>query len=168
MSVPAPISDAALQALIIAQVGDEAGVLAANIPTLWTRWAGKLSVHPDLRDLYVRRDCIRLVLPAMRKKADIAQAGGGSVRTSAWFDHLLSMLAEIQAEIVRIERRAAASRPGVVTPITTVTGSVPLDSPNAPAPDPYVDANAPIYRGDPYQSPGEPPASPSSGIDFME
>ncbi len=141
----APITDAEQQALIIAQIGDEQSVLATNIPQLWQQWSGKALVHPELQVLYVTRDCIRLVLPNYRNKA-------------------VTMLTSIQAEIVRVEAKARSTRGGAIAQLTTVTGSVPPDSPNAPAPSPYIDANDPMYRGDPYVSSNPPFGGPSTDI----
>lgn len=159
MSSPVPVSVAEQQALIIDMVGDENDLLATRIAAIWAKWAGKANIHPDLVYLYVRRDCIRIMLAKNRKKADFSQASGVTMKTGSWFDHLVSMLTETTTEIVRIERRAAASRPGVVTQLATTTGSVPPDSPNAPQPSDLLDANNPGYAGSPYQD-----TAPQGGI----
>jgi hypothetical protein len=62
---------------------------------------------------------------------------------------LVQMRQETLDEIKRLERRSMATRYATAT-ITATTPEVPPCSPNAPVPPPYVDANAPWYRGDPY------------------
>ena len=145
------LSDAEEIAMVIAMVGDEQNILLQNVPLLWDLYASKAQIYPDLRLLYVRRDAINLVLPTARKKANFAQAGGAQVSASVWFDHLLLMQKTAQAEIVRLEAKAARSRSaGAAGTISTVTGSVPPGSPNWVPPPPYVDANSSLYKGDPY------------------
>lgn len=106
----------AAQTLIIAQVGDEvtttypSGVLATNIAAIWTSYDG---LSTDLQKLYTKRDCIDLVLGAVRGQVDFEIANDHSRKQSQKYAALIAMRQVCQQDIDRVANGAAFS----VTPV---------------------------------------------------
>lgn len=154
------ISVARQENIIILQVTDEdaeQAYLGTYINLLWQQWAHMNAVHPDLAALYVKRECIKLLQPSVRRKVDLAEQQGTSLKLQQQYANLRDMLSETQTEIERIEKKARGTRPGASGQLKTTTGSIPPGSPNFTPPPPYVDANAQLYRGDAYiQSADDP------------
>lgn len=142
------MSDEQIQALIVAQVGDEVtaawpdGILAGNVATIWDGYADTGS--PDLQKLYTKRDCIDLVLGAVRGQVDFTIDNDHSRKQSQKRVALMEMRQACMDDVDRILATMGAG--GAIGPITKTAPVMP----GAGQPDP----NARRYRGDPLCPPG--------------
>jgi hypothetical protein len=109
------------QQMIIAQLGDPDGVLAAQVDAFWQAYSGVPGRSNFLVFLYTKRDAIQILM--------------GSVRTR---------LADTNAEIARQEKIARASGGALSGVLTTTAPEAP---PNVLGPD----RNDSRYLGNPYR-----------------
>jgi hypothetical protein len=140
------ISDQNLKDLIVATVGDLNGVVAANINTLWDKYARFGPVYPQLQALYAERDALRLLQGQVWQQVDKTV---GPLRENLAERHraLSDRLKEMEAAILLAQRQAAAATGGAVA------GQIATVEPVAP---PFVgtpDATDPRYSGSPYVPP---------------
>lgn len=142
-----PATASQIQAFIVLEVGDEAGVLADNLAAVWDSFADKAGAGPRLQELYAKRRCIDLVLGALRSQVDFTTDGQDlSFKAHQRIDTLNTMRKDVQTEIARVEQFAIAAGGPAVGQITTVA---PI-TPPLPQPGPYLDANDQRYSGSPY------------------
>jgi hypothetical protein len=132
------LTAAAYKALILAEVQDPDGVLAAQLDTCW-------DLYPDLpvgRTRYLRTliKGIDVLLGSVRAQADFAIQGDLSVKLGQLTDHLAAKRAAAESDLAAELRGLTGRAPAM----GTLTAVVPVASP-AGAPD----ANAPVYRGSP-------------------
>lgn len=133
------LTDIQQQSLIIAQLGDYDGILAQNMAIVWEQHASRTT---QLRTLYVKRDCIDLLLASVRELVDFTGPNGVTLRSSQKADILNQMRKDCLADIERQERRIVRGTAGASGMIKTVA-PVTADSP--------PDSNNPRYRGTPYK-----------------
>lgn len=136
------ITDEQRQALIIAQVGEEGTILADNIDVLWDMYEYFSDTDPMLRDLVVKRECIKLVLGKLRNSVNILIVGDSSVASHQRIETLLEMLKETKDEIKGFSNSSAVASISVGL-LTTV-------APESPPYSPSPDANHKSYSGNPY------------------
>ena len=137
MAIPANI----LQILEF-QLGDQdVQTLQAPLLVFWNNRADKSLIDPDLRSQYTLRDGIDLLLAQTWTEVDTAE---GDAREAAHqkVTNLNLLRTNCDAEIVRIEARAAANR-------GPVTGSILHTTPRGDCHRP--DPSDPRYRGDPVR-----------------
>jgi hypothetical protein len=138
------------KALIIAAVGDvntvvyPTGILAENIDSIWDAYEYVEVTNTELHDLLVKRDCILLVIGAVRNYVDNRIAGDSEVKSHQVIDTLMSMLQDVKDAIKTTNNSIGAM---AATLITTVA---PESRPTWWA---GPDANNPRYGGDPYRRP---------------
>lgn len=158
------LTDVQAQILLVNQVGDvdpatgdpvrptaqgKTGIVMENLPALWEKYSGKAGISTDLRDLYVRRDAIDLVIGVLEIQVDMVQDNYQLVL------HLNQRVATrqkqrdvLQTEIERVEKKLQGSfgiRYGDITrkvPIPPPPLTQPADSENY-----RPDADAPVYTG---------------------
>ena len=110
-----PLTTEQTQELILLRVGDVTvegnptrdgtGVAKQQIALLWEYHAGAATAK--LRELYVERDALRLVIAVLTQFYDTTSAGGpvggtGNVeKRSQWVEHRLKQLALVEAQIAR-------------------------------------------------------------------
>ena len=141
------VTDAQRKALIIAEIGDVAttlyptGVITENIDTLWDLWAFTAQNDPYLRDLYVKRESIELVLGALRGSVDVRISGDSDVKSSQLVKTLMDMLDQTKKDLTKFSGSATGMAAGLIT-------TVAPDS--APSNWGGLDANFKGYGGDPY------------------
>lgn len=145
MSLVPPLQQ---QQQIIREIGDPNGTITPIIATLWSLAANRGQVDPRLVALYAKRAALDIRSAEEQPSTDVVLGQDIADRQSARFDHILSMRAACQAEIVRIEGIARGSRPPAVG---TLTASEPQPPTDLSSPDP----NDPRYRGSAY-TPLEP------------
>lgn len=127
------------------QPGDpDDGVLAINIRFLWTKYAAKDRIAPGLRELYVKRACVRMVLAvlAQRRFDAVDVLAGLNAKTGQVWDHYQEMHKCAKEEIVAILKATAGSEFGV-TPLTTAAPTVSNTG--------CLDPNHPYYGGSPLR-----------------
>jgi hypothetical protein len=135
------LTDEQYQQMIIAEVGDDAQhTLESAVPLYWDRRSGIADL--ELRYLIVKRDAIVLMLGRLRGSVDLT-SGGDSAKMSQAFDHLLSMLAEVDDQIAQASGSAGAA---------AAAGELTQTAPIMPPFGSLVDANSAAYRGSPYQA----------------
>jgi hypothetical protein len=145
-----------IQEQIILEVGDvdpasgdpparpEDGVLARRMDVLWRRFAAKGPLAPGLRELYVKRACVRLVLGILaQRRFDAADTIEGlSLKANQIYEHYLEMQRTVQAEIEATEGQFATGRRAYRG--GTIARTAPVSPPRPP------DANRARYGGSPY------------------
>jgi len=142
-------SSADIQALIILEVGDEitvawpTGVLAANIALMWASYTDKAQISARLQELYTKRRAIDAVLGIVRGQVTYNIANDHSRSQSDKAKTLLSMRADVQSELERVERNTRSNRAGVAGLITTTAPLTPTYPP---------DVNDAAYQGSPYRA----------------
>lgn len=143
-----PITATSEQQLLVLEVGDTpTGLLATYAGTVWAAYTDKAQIAPRLQRAYTKRTLIDIALGAARYDVDFADAMNVSIRSSQRVTALVAMRVVADAEIVRIEAKAKASRGMTTTPITQVA---PELSPTVGTYPTTIDANSPYYQGDPY------------------
>jgi hypothetical protein len=166
------VNDAQVQALVISKVGDidpttlapttsGTGLLAVNVPVLWSYYLDKAVIAPRLQALYTERDAIKLVLARLRMLVDFNTGQALAMKQSQKTAALQAMLTETEGEISTLERQTSAShRAGGATGALTRTTPIPppISAPETPyeAPSPYLDPSDPRYSGSPYFPQREP------------
>lgn len=132
------MTDAELQALIIAQVGDDAaGTLATQVPVLWALYADQPTA---LRMLLCRRDAISIMLARVRTQVSFRALDGAAVNLSDLAKHLQAMYDQVEGQIAEAQRTGAAPLVAERTATAPITPTLPPD------------ANDPRYRGSPYRN----------------
>jgi hypothetical protein len=147
------VTDADIQNIIILEVGDTVNnVLANNIAMFWSSYADKAQIAPRLQELYTQRRCIDAVMadPTFRDAVSFSMSGDLSLQLHERRDAMAKRRGEVQGQIDHIERWERQLQPPVVEQLKTKEIELPpaLD-PNPPNPT-VLDANSPVYRGDPY------------------
>ena len=166
------VTDAQMQALITRLVGDVdpttgdpttagTGIVATNMPTLWSIHEAKGTVLPALRRWYVQRDAYELVLAVLRSQYDWTDAARQSFHANQQVKAAEAGYQRAADEIGRLEAGVA----GRGTPaVGTIAATAPLRPPDAwaaavaeastgPGPDP----NSSRYSGSPYPPLVAPP-----------
>lgn len=119
------------------------GVLYNRVDWLWDRFAAKDRIAPGLREMYVKRSCLRIILAVLaQKRFDVTDvlAGFGMKANQVW-DHYNSLYECVKAEIEVAERKYGAS----VTPVgSRLRTRAPVRALFPP------DGNSPRYGGDLY------------------
>jgi hypothetical protein len=143
------ITDTALQNLIISEVGDVNGVLAANMPVIWAK-ANKWRGVPDLQYLWAKREAVQTVISALRGTALNKQIGDFRIDKSEQVNIMERLSGDLSAQIVEMIKITAAGTPARVG----VLAATQMENPIAYQPtDPFsgaLNANDAVYRGDPY------------------
>lgn len=124
-------------------IDETEGLLFTRIDWLWDRWASQGQVAPGLRELFVKRSCIRMVMAVLaQKRFDVTDVlAGFGMKASQVYDHYSAMHDCCKAEILFVlNRYAVSTRP--------VAGRLVTRAPVTPRRPP--DANSPRYGGDPY------------------
>ena len=122
-----PLSDAAVQALIISDLDIDAADIPdmhTNMPQWYIYYAGKEILGNGLQVLYTKRAVIDFLLGRERKKMTI-QIGQDKIATKDRFDNLRLLREDVLTEIRLIERRTNCAVVGV--------------SPVSALPDAYTD-----------------------------
>lgn len=133
-----------IQADLVLEIGDTPdGRLAGSVASFWARYADKALVAARLQELYTKRSLIDVALASLRNHVDTSTDGAISIRLSQREVYLKERRAETLTEITRLETIARANRAPQQAALTSTELETP---PFSLAPD----ANAPIYRGDPY------------------
>lgn len=166
-----PLSDTEAQLLIVRRIGDVdpetgdpvqptstggTGIVLANITRLWAQHASKATLSTTLRDLYVQRDGLDLVIGVLERLVDMVAINGAvSLRLSQRIAARQKQRDAVQSEIQRIEAAlptSAGTGALAVGPIATVAPiSRPAWGDLPPNSSPYgPDANDPRYGGSPY------------------
>jgi len=130
------------QAQIVAEVGDPNGTVFPLMETLWNMAASTRSGN-ELIALYVKRAAIDVRMAEEAPNTDF-KAGQLQVNASQTWQHLQQMRADVQAELLRIEAKVAATR---VPTFGVLTRTAPTTPPTTDSPD----RNDSLYTGDPYQ-----------------
>lgn len=123
------------------------GIVAGQIDYLWDRWAAKDLVAPGLREAYVKRAGLELILGVLGpRRMDFGNTVAGlTVKASQVVGMYERKLARVQAEIDRTEAASAASaRAGGAYRIGRITTTAPVRPTNPP------DGNDRRYGGDLY------------------
>jgi hypothetical protein len=152
-----PVTAAEIRQQIIDEIGDvefdtgdtpadpSDGVVYQAMPLLWRKYAAKDRVAPGLRELYVKRAGIRMILGVLaQKRFDTADAlAGATNKINQVWEHYQQMHEAIRDEIASILEQHApgrrAYRVGAIEKQAPITTSRP--------PDP----NAPRYGGTPFR-----------------
>lgn len=149
------LSDTQVQHLIVARVGDvdpatgdpaatlTAGVVWQHMNDLWDGYANVAAISPGLRELYVRRDAIDLVIATISGRVDFTASANLSIRRHQQIDTRLKQREAVEMEIERVEKFALAQRVPAMGQLTTVE---PVSPPFPLGPN----ANSPTYSGSPY------------------
>lgn len=151
-----PVNAEDIRGLILLEVGDinpttgeppatpSAGLLYNQIELLWDRYAAKDQVTPGLRQLYVKRDCIRLILgvlaPRLFDASDVL--AGFTFKANQIWGHYQEMHVCCKGEIQAVEAKFGGGPGYKAGRLTTRAPVTPLSPP---------DANAPRYGGSPYR-----------------
>lgn len=136
------ITDAIIKSLIVTEVGDLNGVVAANIDNIWLLYAS-YAVYPDLRRLYATREALRLLQGQVWQR--VTQATDTGVRANLSDKHkaLGDRIAEITIEIAVLRKQATGS-------VGAVSGTLTTTEPITPPSGSQIDADDPRYSGSPY------------------
>lgn len=135
------LTAAQYRALIVAQFGDDPAV-AESVDLLWAKNDDQANVA--LQYLYTRRDVIDLLLTRARSQVDFRALNGASVSLSQLTENLQRLRQTVEDEIAGEIAEAGGYQ----------SGEIATQAPVAP-PYPWMsDANAPRYRGSPYDPPG--------------
>jgi len=129
MSAPVPPNDAALQALIVASVGDLNGIVANNIGVIWLTY-GQYEANPLLHFLWAKREALELLAGAVWQRATKA-VGPLRIDYSDRHKAILAAMAEVDKQIVLRQKAASAPMVGQMTttePIPPATTPQPLPS----------------------------------------
>lgn len=142
----------------VQEILDEVGDTPDQKVSAWAKrhldkYAGKAALNVDLPLLYAKRECWRLKLSSYQEQNDVVQ-GPIQYKLGQRTGYGKDRIAELQTEIVRLERKAAARRVGVTLPITQQTPISVQDELNREAQPPpqIIDPNDPIYAGSPFES----------------
>jgi RNA-binding protein YhbY len=154
-----------LLTLIARQVGDvdaetlrpttaRTGLVASQLPLLWTLHADKdpLGVHAKI--LYVKDDAYELLINALRRKVDLdEQAHGVNARLHQEVQSLLEEQQLIKTKITTILEQRRSQRAPVAGMITATRPTYPPFGQAALPPSPlYTDANDQGITGSPYRA----------------
>ena len=132
------LTDVQYQALIIVEVGDDAGSsLAFSVPLYWERHRG--IADPELRYLDAKRDAIDLLLGPAKDQVDVTSDGDTAKLDQRW-KHLLEMRNLVNDLILQ-----ASSQSDVGAAAGALTTTAPIMAPIG-----ALDSNAAAYRGSPY------------------
>lgn len=156
------LSDSQYQALILAELQDPDGVLAAQLPTLWAMYAD-IGLQPAtnlrtvsltdpaystttlgtqerwrLRYLYVKYAAIQLLRGQCWPDVNFDSHGDIRVNQSERFAHLTQMMADTVTEISRALKSARVPVVGALLTTAPVPSALGL-----------LDANSTAYMGDP-------------------
>lgn len=137
----AALTEEQLKAKIASELGQPDSLeLAAQIDLGWEQFAMYAYTAPNLRYFYTERDAIRWLLGGNWKKFNWMDQGVVQ-SDSQVFDHLHTLMMDVQTEIERLERIARGNRAGIVTQLANeAVYTNPFGYPNP---------NSRIYRGDP-------------------
>lgn len=135
------LTDAEAQALILAEVNDADGVVAAQIAAIWALYSD-LAQTQRLRYFYALRDAIRVLQGAMREHVQFAVVGDIEMQAQQKFTHLATMHDAVLAEIRTLETRTRSARAPLVSTLTRIS---PIEPPLW-----LLDANNADYTGNPY------------------
>lgn len=144
---------ASIQARILDRTGDidpttgdavvgGGGYLESKIAGLWSQYADKAYVTPRLQELFVERDCYRLMLALLQDRFTFRDSDA-TFNRSERVDRLVKLRDGVQEEIDRIVDMASANRAPAVG---TLTATAPIGPPFPLG----LDANSRRYAGDPY------------------
>lgn len=101
-------------------VPPDAGPVEQALPGFWAKWAWIAVIDPYLQTLYTERDARQLFLSIVQDEVNTSVGQGAlSLALSDRAKVQQERLAAVQVEIVRIETRAAANRPGQVGDLAT-------------------------------------------------
>jgi hypothetical protein len=157
-----PVTAADVQRLIVLRVGDidpstgdppvqgGAGLIASNMPILWSLRADKATIGPRLQELYVQRDALDLIVARLREQVDINTGDPVlGVKLSQKVLMAVEQRKATQDEIDRIERRVAGGETARVGQLVTTAPVTPRDVLSRPWPI-IPDPNSPEYSGEPF------------------
>lgn len=151
MPVPTPPPDAQIQALVVADVGDLGGVVAANITTLWALY-GQYEGNPILHFLYAKRAALNLLAGAVWQQVT-KSVGPLRIDYSDRHKALLAAMAEVDKQIIAQQHGASAAVVGVMTTTQPIMPGV-----TQPAlPYGTIDRGDSRYIGDPLKGRSYPP-----------
>jgi hypothetical protein len=143
------LTDANITALIVSEVGDVDGVLAANIATMYAMNAQYRAI-PQLQYLTTKMQAVETALTALRAQGVRKTVGPLTLDNTRQIDALERMLPTLAAKIaVRIKQYMGSQ--GSVGAIAATTPEVPPAFQPASPFGNSVDANDARYRGDAYR-----------------
>lgn len=111
------MTEAEAKSLILLEVGagldgSDLGALTTNIDVIWLGYANK-EYYPRLHMLYVKRQCISVLLGQLRLKIN-KSLGQLNKQLKSIFDNLQQLYTNVSSEIEAAEREAKASVDGDV------------------------------------------------------
>ena len=149
------------QTLIVFEVGDVAdGRVAANVAAIWSDYADKALIDYRLQRLYTVLRCAQLVLGYYVQQVDFQASSDISMKNDQRTQHVRAIANTAQCEITALETKARSRRGGATGTLTTTEIAIPPAAPNAPIPNPWIDATDPVYAGSPYFDVGIGAAGP--------
>jgi len=151
--MPAPTlpNDAALQALIVASVGDLNGIVANNIGVIWLTY-GQYEANPLLHFLWAKREALELLAGAVWQQVNLSTSGVSAAESDR-HKAILAQMAEVDKQIVL--RQKAGNVP-MVGQMTTTEPVPPLTTPQVLPSGPPDPADK-RYLGYPLSGRGYPP-----------
>lgn len=99
---------------VLARVLDK---VTPYLSTYWEMWAWKSLIYPSLQALYVKRQCLLVLLGQTRDLINVT-IGSGSIQQATLNSILQTLYKTTQDEIQRVEEIARSSRPPVLAPLT--------------------------------------------------
>jgi hypothetical protein len=166
-----PLSDTEAQLLLVRKIGDVdpdtgdpvqptsvggTGIVLANITRLWSSHSSKANLSTTLRDLYVQRDGLDLVIGVLERLVDLVAINGAvNVRLSQRIQARQKQRDAVQSEIQRIEAALPSNSSAGRLSVGPIAAVTPISRPSwgdlPPNASPYgPDANDPRYGGSPY------------------
>ena len=137
-----PLTDAELRALIVTEVGDYNGIVAANIDLIW-RLYGSFAPFDPLQYLLSKRHAVTMLAGQVWQMVN-ALVDDTREWLSDMHTHLMNMLKDLDAEI-----DAAFAQATVMMGAAVAGGTILAVTPTVP-PAGAPDANSPVYLGNPY------------------
>lgn len=134
------LSPSQWQSLIIGQIGAQQNTdVAAMMSALWDQYAPYAGIAAGrLQALYVKRECIDLMLGGVWEDVDSAIPGDMASKEDQKTAHLRAMRVETEAQITLLEARARGARATAVGQLAATAPApyVPPDPSSLGLPDP--------------------------------
>lgn len=92
-------------------------VITPFLPTYWEMWTYKAAIWPGLQMLYVKRQCLNVLLGMTRDLLNVTIGGAATINQGQIFNNLQTLHKICSDEITRIEDIAQKSRPPVIAKI---------------------------------------------------
>lgn len=144
------VTQAALKALIVTEVNDVNGVVAANIDTIWEQ-ASRYRAIPGMQFLQAKKEALGTVIMALRSSGINKRVRDLQIDKDGQLTSAEGMLKEVCDQIRDLAKQWQQSKASTVVDTANTQITPP---PAFQPPDPYagmIDANSPAYRGDVYR-----------------